>query len=113
MNRKGNIIIGIGDGVTTLLAIKGFYIFNDNWITKYDTLLFDDDGNEYNVLDYYETEDYVCDEILFTDKEINFPINRWKERKRTCLKLDKKVYIGKMLYVKKDYEQEKKDTTEF
>lgn len=112
MHRKGNIIIGVGDGVTTLLAIKGFYIFNDNWITEYNDVLCDDDGNEYKVLDYYESNDYVCDEYEVSGEEIQYPMSTWRYHKRTCLKLDRKAKIGQMLYVKSKYEQEKKDTTE-
>ena len=97
MHSKGNKIIYIGDGVKSLLRIKDFYVFDDNWITKYNKQLCDANDNVYNVISFEEIEDHVC-----TDSIINgqYPINNWRWVKRSCVKLDKEVNVGDVLYVK-------------
>ena len=99
MNVKGNLIIYIGDGIETLLRIKDYYVFEDNWITEYAKILYDKDGNEYEILDFQETEDYICDE-RFDTHEYEYPLNTWRWTKRSCVKLDKKANIGDILFIK-------------
>ena len=99
MHSKGNKIIYIGDGVKSLLRIKDFYVFDDNWITKYNKQLCDDNDNVYNVISFEEIEDYICDEYKLTDQS-HYPINTWRWVKRSCVKLDKEVNVGDVLYVK-------------
>jgi hypothetical protein len=93
-NVKGNKITYIGDGRTGPLDIKGYLVFEDNWITEYNTELCDESGNEYKVLDYRTTKDYVCNE----HSSCYSPSYRWVTR--ACVKLDKNVDINKLLYTK-------------
>ena len=96
---KGNKIIYIDDGRTSSLRIKSYYVFEDSWISEYDKVLCDNDGIQYNVLDYYMTRDYVCDR-LSSKLDVGYPISNWKWVNRSCLKLDMEIEIGNILYVK-------------
>ena len=98
--KRGNKIIYIGDGKTSLFKIKDFYVFEDSWITEHDKTLLDDNSIEYNVLEYAETRDYVCDR-LSSILDIGYPCSSWKWVNRSCVKLDKEVKIGQILFVKK------------
>lgn len=78
-NRKGNLVMDIKED---------WVIFEDNWISEYDKILYDINNDRYDVLDYYE---------LIDKKKVGF---RYINCRFSCLKLNKKVNIGEIFYVK-------------
>lgn len=97
---RRNQIIYIGDGRTSLLEIKDFYVFDDSYISEHDKILVDDDGVEYNILDYREVRDHVCDRSL-SEIETGFPMSSWRWQKRSAVKLDREAKIGQFLHIKR------------
>jgi len=73
-------------------------MFEDNWISECDEILYDKDGNSFPVLGFQETE-----ETVLLMPEIMPHFNGWKLRKFSCVKLDKNVKIGEIFYNIKKY----------
>lgn len=71
--------------------LKGYVVFEDNWICEFDKVLFNNKGDIYLVLDFKE----IKENVLFPYKNV------WKEQKFSCVKLDKCVNVGDVLFVKK------------
>lgn len=95
---KGNRIRKICDGVTTLFNLKGYIMFEDNWITEYDKVLYNQKGEMFTVLDFVEVEENV---LMFPDMMPYF--DGWKLTKLSCVKLDKKVDIDNIFYTQLNY----------
>lgn len=92
---KGNEVIKICDGIETLLDLKGYIVFDDNWISEYDTVLYNDKDELFNVLDFKE----ITEEVPFYPLiNPSIPIRRTYNKKFSCVKLDKNVNIGDILY---------------
>ena len=48
----------IGDN--KISSITGYAIFDDCWITPFDTVMYDEEDNEHQVLGFHEIEREVC-----------------------------------------------------
>ncbi len=59
---------------------KGFVIFEDNWITDFNDLLEDNEGNQYAVIEFHS-------------------VKNMKGEKITLVRLDRPVAEGTILYV--------------
>jgi len=89
MQKKFTKIIEIFDGKTSLLKLKGFVKFEDNWITENNKTLLNQQGEKFFVLEFKEIEENVL------TNPHSFPqIDTWKFRKFSCAKLDKIVNVG-------------------
>lgn len=72
--------------------MKGYAVFKDNWISKNDNVLFNQNNEEFLVLDFQE----VVENVLVID---TLPFeNGFKERKFSCVKFDKTVKVGDVFY---------------
>lgn len=91
--RKCNKVKKICDGVTTYLKLKDYIMFEDNWITENDKMLYNEDGVSFSVLDFQEVE-----ENTLVMPEIMPYFDGWAFRKFSCVKLDKKVNVGDVFY---------------
>ena len=96
MYQKGNKIVCVGNLQEHPYKIDGHYIFDDAFVTEYDKVLYDSEGNEYNVLNFEQIEDHVLLYPRITER-----VNGWRHVKRSCVKLDRKPKIGDLLYTKK------------
>lgn len=90
---KGNKVKKLCDGVTTYQRLKNYVMFDDNWISEYDKVLYDKNGVAFSVLDFQEIE-----ENTLVIPDIMPYGNGWMIRKFSCVKLDKNVNIGDILY---------------
>jgi len=100
---KGTKVNKIGDGVKTLLKVKGYAILEDRWVSENDKFLFDQNGNTYTVLDFTEIEEYINYIPKVIEPGFILPISNWQLTKLSCVKLDKEVNVGDILYVCKYY----------
>ena len=90
--RKGNKVKKILDGITSYLKLKGYVMFEDNWITENDKTLYNKDGVSFSVLDFEEVKENTL--ILDT-----MPYDSGcRELKFSCVKLDKNVNVGDVFY---------------
>lgn len=91
--KRGTKINRIGVGVTSYLKVKDYAILEDNWITEHDKVLVDQNGNQYNVLDFIEIKEntLVMDTLPY--------YSGWVELKKSYVKLDKKINKNDILYV--------------
>jgi hypothetical protein len=72
--------------------LKGYVVFEDNWITEFDKVLLNVDGDIYLVLDFQE----IKENVLIMD---TLPYESgWREQKFSCMKLDKVVNVGDVFY---------------
>ncbi|MFW6220031.1 MAG: hypothetical protein ACOC33_04250 [bacterium] len=92
--KKGNRVKKICDGITTNHKLKGFVMFEDNWITENNKILYNKDGELFSVLDFQCVE-----ENTLIMPEIMPYLNGWAFRKFSCVKLDKEVNVGDVLYI--------------
>ena len=90
--RKGTKVKKILDGVTSYLKLKGYVMFEDNWIIENDKTLYDKEGNSFSVLEYEEIKEntLILDALPYK--------SGWCELKFSCVKLDKDVNIGDVFY---------------
>ena len=99
--QKGNEVVDIieqGD-YHELVKLWGFMVLDDSWITEWNKVLTDDQGNEYQVLEHTTIRrPKRYSEPVYTF-EIQDPgcVVDWKH---SCVKLDKPVPVGTILYVK-------------
>ena len=91
--KRGSLVTKIGDGLKTPLKVKGYAILDTNWITEHDKVLIDKDGTIYNVLDLIEIEEntLVCDMSPYN--------SGWQIMMKSCVKLDKYINEGNILYI--------------
>ena len=95
--RRYCFINRIGD--KHIIKVKDFVIFEDAYLTEYDTILVDENtGIEYNAL-YYTT---IEESVLETPNSMPY-VNGWRMRKRTAIKFDKVPPITAKLYIKRNY----------
>jgi len=98
MIRKYNKINRIGD--EHIYSLKDFVIFEDRWIIEGDKILVDDNGEEYNVLEYK-----VIKEDVLVCPEVMPYLNGWRKVTRTAIKLDKLIPKSiTRFYVKPKYD---------
>lgn len=101
MDNKGTLVKAIGDRIITPLEYEGFAIMEDRWIDKSDTILYDQNGIIYKLLDYKELCEYVNiinpPSPYFPSQKVNFV---------SCLKLDKPVKVGDILYIEHEPQEE-------
>ena len=75
------------------ILLQNYVIFDDNWISEYDTVLLNENGDRFSILDYKELKE----NILVID---TLPYNTGLiERNVSCIKLDKKVNVGDVFYL--------------
>ena len=55
--RKGNKVKKICDGITTRPHLKDYVMFEDNWISKHDKILYNEKNESFLVLDFKEYEE--------------------------------------------------------
>jgi hypothetical protein len=91
-----NIITRIGDGKTTPYNLKDYPIFNDDFISSSDKILYNQNGESFNVLDFKELEENTLINPLPSPHN-----NGWSLKKFSCVKLDKPVQIGDVFYINK------------
>lgn len=92
--KKGNRVIAIGGDYKYPLP-KGTVVFEDNWITKDDKVLVDSSGAEFNVTGFAEIHDrIICGGIPPYYKDFDSTVTR------TCLRLDKFIRVGEVLFIK-------------
>lgn len=91
--RKRNKVKKICDGITTYLKLKDYIMFEDNWISEYDKILYDEKGNYFSVLDFQEVE-----ENTLVMPDIMPYHNGWAFRKFSCVRLNKNVNVGDVFY---------------
>lgn len=96
--RKGNKVKKICDGVTTYLKLKDYVMFEDNWITENDKILYNKDGVFFSVLDFQE----VGENTLVMPETMPY-LDGWSFRKFSCVKLDKNVNMCDIFYVSRNY----------
>lgn len=90
---KGTKVRDICDGITTHLNLKGYVILEDTWITEYNKIIYNEKREPISVLDYKEIELNTL-----VNPTILPHLNGWKIIKFSCLKLDKIVNVGDILY---------------
>jgi hypothetical protein len=91
--RKGNKVKKICDGLTTYLKLKDYVMFEDNWITENDKILYNEKNESFSVLDFQEVE-----ENILVMPEIMPLHSGWAFRKFSYVKLDKNVNVGDVFY---------------
>ena len=90
--RKGSKVKKVLDGKTNLLKLKGFIMLEDSWISRYDTPLYNQNNERFDVLDFYTLEE---------EKPHKYP---WFKRLKSsttqysCVLLNKPVNVGDILY---------------
>lgn len=90
--RKGTRVKKILNGVTSKLKLKGYIVFEDNWINENDKTLYNKNNVSFSVLDFEE----IKENVLIIDTT---PYESgWRELKFSCIKLDKDVNVGDVLY---------------
>lgn len=90
---KGNKVKKILDGVTSKSKLKGYVMFEDNWISENDKILYNKNGDVFSILDFQE----IIQNILIID---TMPYESgYRELKFSCVKLDKIVNVGDVLYI--------------
>lgn len=92
--RKGNKVTKICDGITTYQKLKNYVMFEDNYISEHDEILYNKDGEPFSILDFEEVE-----ENTLVMPEIMPYLDGWRLRKFSCVKLDKEVNVGDVLYI--------------
>lgn len=92
-NRKGNEVIKICDGVSSSIELRGYIMFSDSFISEYDKVLFNKNGDKFMILDFMEIEEEFQ---ILPILPILFRQNI--TRKLSCVKLDKFVPLGSLLY---------------
>lgn len=92
-SRRGIKIKYISDG--KYLKLKDYVVFENNWITKHDTILFNQDNEEFIVLDFQEIE-----ENTLTSTTLLPFINGRVKQKLSCVKLNKNVEKNDIFYVR-------------
>lgn len=80
------------DGITYYVDLKDYVMFDDNWISDHDKILYNPDGESLKVLDFRE----VTDNTLVMPDLMPY-MNGWRLLKVSCVKLDKKVNVGDLL----------------
>ena len=93
--RKFTKVTKICDGITTRLKLKGYAIFEDNWIGKHDKVLYNQADEPFNVLDFQEIE-----ENTLVNPSIMPHYDGWAIRKHSCVKFNTPVKIGDIFYIK-------------
>lgn len=93
--RKPNGVKKILDGVTSELKLKDYIMFDDNWISENDKVLYNKKGESFSVIDFIEIET----EVPFSPPIPAFlPVKKTYRKKFSCVKLDKGVNIGDIFY---------------
>lgn len=87
ISKFGNLVV---ENLTN--ELENFIKFDNDFITDFNKLLCDKNGSLYNVLSYTTIEEDVP--IIDT-----IGIKFFFKKKHTCLKLDKEINVGEMLYV--------------
>jgi hypothetical protein len=100
--RNGNKVKKICDGITTYFHLKDYVMFEDNFITKHDKMLCNENGEYFNILDVQEVEEHTL-----VMPEIMPFANGWAFRTVSCVKLDKNVNAGDVLFIADIYNNEK------
>lgn len=77
-NKKGSLVTDIKED---------WFILEDNWISENDKILYDINNDSYDILDYYELTGMKKSGIRHVMCRV------------ACVKLNKKVNIGDILYV--------------
>lgn len=90
---KGTKVIEKSDGVTCYRDLKDYYVMEDYWITEHNKVLYDSSSNEFKVLDFKEIEK----DKYYGDGVVGF----YNPEKHSCIKLDRDVVIGEILYTQK------------
>jgi len=91
--KKGNRVRKICDGIKTPLSFKNFVMFEDNWVSETDKILYDKNGDSFSVLGFKEIEENVLDNPEYLPY-----FDGWRMCKFSCVKLDKNVNVGDILF---------------
>ena len=91
--RKGNKVKKICDELTTYLKLKNYVMFEDNWITENDKILYSENNESFLVLDFQ-----VMEENTLIMSDIMPHYNGWAFRKFSCVKLDKNINVDDVFY---------------
>ena len=94
-NRKGNKVKKICDGITTRPHLKNYVMFEDNWISGHDTILYNEKNESFLILDFQEVEENT---LIIPD--IMPYHNGWGLRTFSCDKLVKNVNVGDIFYTR-------------
>ena len=89
---------------TITYDLQGFTILDDCWVGEIDKILVDNEGNEYNILEFKEaySKKRYADPVYTLEIQYDGCVVDWKH---SCVKLDKPVKEGTYLYIKyKSYE---------
>ena len=75
--------------------LEGYLLLNDSWITENDKILFNKENEKFNVLDFmiFKENTLIMDTVPFE--------SGWREYKFSCVKLDKIINVGDILYTVK------------
>jgi len=106
--RRKCVVTEIGDGRTSSGMVIGYAIFGDNWISSHDKVLYDDNGNEYEVLDFQEIEKEVCKYPELNKFFHIIGIHGYVKEHYSCLKIEG-AKIGDVFYTH-NFEKEWKTT---
>lgn len=111
MIRKANTVTEIADGMTYNFNVKGYAIFEDNWINEYDKILYDEQNNPYPVVDFQVLEKPVYSFLGNVPiGALALGINPWKIRKFSAIKFAQEIKVGDIFYTEKNPELERQLT---
>lgn len=92
MITRGNEVVEILGGYR-YPELESYVVFEDGWILEDDKVLYDCEGNVYNVLAYTTIDKEFCiGSSIYT--------LRWFTRKCSCVKTDRAVRVGDILYTR-------------
>ncbi len=94
MERYGITIRKICDGITTLLELKNYIIFNDSYISEHDKILYNQNNEIFTILDFQE----ITENILIIPKGILY-FDGYATRKFSCVKLDRMPNLNNIFYL--------------
>jgi len=89
-------VIKILDGKTSYLKLKNYIMFENNWISKHDKILYNNNGDTFFVLDFQEIEQEMP---ILPIIPTSIPIKKTFKKKFSCLKLNKNIDVGDVLYI--------------
>lgn len=92
-NRKASKVIEIYDDLSPYVSLRGYIRLDDNWVTKYDKVLYNIDNEPYKVLDFAEIQ---LNTLI--NPEIAPHFSGHKNCKFSCVKLDQPITIDTLLY---------------
>ena len=90
---KGNRVKKIFDDRNPKL--KNYVMFEDFWITENNKVLYNQQNEEFLIIDFIEVEEEIP---ILPHIPISIPVNKTYRQKFSCLRLNKNVKVGDVLY---------------